>query len=185
MKRVTNSLENGINLGQYLTRSQRNQLILHGTMDTPDLDMGQDYPKTWEDKIRYAVINRPHIAAKQIYFSSSELECWYPVGLVVSDGIITSCSGLSDTLPNGDRVPIREKPEEIGVLLEQKLESAKFYEVAVRNPSFSVVYLHDDPLHYQIVPRLSVRSVNELAQSLGLPAVIFRKTAELFQQLKG
>jgi hypothetical protein len=184
MNKKTNNSENGINLRQYLTRCKHTQLILHGTMDTPNLYVRPGYPKNWEEKVRYAIRNQPHIAAKQIYPTSSELDCWYPVGLVVSDGIITSCSGLSDTLANGDRVPIKEKPEESGILLERKLESAQFYEVAIRRPRFSALYLHDNQLHYQVVPRLSVESVKALAQSLGLPAIIFKNIEELFLQAK-
>jgi hypothetical protein len=180
----TGNSKDGINLRQYLTRSQRNQLILHGTMDAPDLDIRSGYPRTWEERVACAVKNRPHIAAKQIYPTSSDFACWYPVGLVVSDGRITSCSQLSNRLSNGDRVPILEKPEELEIPLEEKLESAEFYEVAIREPTFSALYLHDNQIHYRVVPRLSVESVKELAQSLGLPAIIFISVEELFAQVR-
>ncbi len=184
-KEIVN-LESGINLRQYLASSQHDQLILHGTMDTPDLDIRPDYPKTWEEKIKYAVKTRPHIAAKQIYTASSEFDCWYPVGLVVNDGTITSCSDdLSDTLDNGDRVSIRGKSEEPNLSLIERLESAKFYEVAVREPCFSALYLCYNPLHLQVVPRLSVGNVKRLAQNLGLPAIIFKNIEELFLQARG
>lgn len=170
-----------MNLKQYLAGSVHTQVILHGAMDTPGLDLRLGYPNTWEEKITYAVRNQPHLAAKQIYPSSLEESYWSCVGLVVSDGTITSCSGLSETLPNGDRIPIKVKPEELRVPLEEKLESSKFDELAIRKPHFSALYLHDYWVNYKVIPRLCVESVERLAHSLDLPLIVFKQTAELFE----
>ena len=95
--------------------------------------------KHWTEKMDYAIKNTPHIACN-FFGMDYDDDLWSPVGLVVTEGVITDLGYLSKVKYNGDRVVV-EDGEKLQPL-QEKLENFKYYgEILIKDPVFSSVYV--------------------------------------------
>lgn len=126
------------------------------------------HPKTWQEKIEQAVQQHPHIAAEIV--PQTETELYSPIGLVLSDGIITDIGHHSIVKENGERILSYNELEP----LERRLKSLEKYgEALIKDPVFSALYLQVNHPYSRDRPEL-MEDTKAQAEKHNLKHIVFK-----------